>query len=71
MNRPCLYVFAGIMLSIHVLGAVAMAILFATGFNVAETDVGNTYLDVRHDENFLRGLAWENRNDADDIIQVR
>lgn len=47
-----------------------MIILMQTGYDIFPIVFDRIPLDIQDNEDFLRGLAWEQRNENTDIIEV-
>ena len=70
---PSLFIYtfyAALGVALQVAGVVVMVTLALLGYDLLPDDVGEVFLDVRHNRDFLRGLAWLNKYDGDDVVKV-
>ncbi len=49
----------------HIMFVAITAILMVSGYDVLPVVFDQLPLDIRDDQDFLRGLAWDNRDDSD------
>ena len=56
------------MLGLHLFMIFITVILVMTGFNILPLSMSRVPLDIRDDDDYLRGLAWQERSEGDDLL---
>ena len=70
MYIPAGLFVSGVFLGAHLLMFAITMSLYAAGFSVISIEFGQLPLDILDNKYYLRGLAWQHRDENDVIFQV-